>query len=93
MCPSLNQSHCLGKVLLSLARPESCAQSDVGFDGQEQPYSNSHGLSSEKEMLPQRKAGGLDPGQVKEGYALYCPLPPHTELSFSCRHWMFGPWV
>ena len=52
MCPSLNQSHCLGKVLLSLARPESCAQSDVGFDGQEQPYSNSHGLSSEKEMLP-----------------------------------------
>ena len=28
-----------------------------------------------------------------KGSPLYCPLPPHTELSFSCRHWMFGPWV
>ena len=89
----VNQSYRLGKVSLSLARPKSCAQSDLGFDGQEQPHLNSHGLSSQKVVLPQRKAGGLDPGQVKEGYALYCPLPLHTGLSFSCRHWMFGLWV
>lgn len=79
MCPSLNQLGWLGAVVLLLVSSGSCAHPEAG--SRVSPISVSW-TESQGEVVPQRKAGGVNAGHAKAVDILHCPLSPDMKLLF-----------
>lgn len=75
----LNQLRCLEELVLLLVSSGSCAHPEAR--NRVSPTSISW-MEGQGEVVPQRKAGGVNAGHAKAVDILHCPLSPDMKLFF-----------